>query len=57
MNFEDDEVNYPKRLDDEYNTDLYSNHHDKLLNDFSFDFTDKEQKLVNKYSKTERDKL
>jgi hypothetical protein len=51
-----DENNYPKRLDDEYNTDLYSSYTDKLLNDFSFEFTDKEQELVDKYAKTERDK-
>ena len=51
-----DEVNYPKRIDDEYNNKLYSSYTDKLLDDFSFEFTDKEQELVDKYSKTERDK-
>ena len=50
------ETNYPKRLDDEYDNNLYSSYIDKLYNDFSFEFSDKEQELVDKYSKTERDK-
>ena len=50
------ETNYPKRLDDEYDNNLYSSYLDKLHNDFSFEFSDKEQELVDKYSKTERDK-
>jgi hypothetical protein len=50
------ETNYPKRLDDEYDNNLYSNYLDKLHDDFSFEFSDKEQELVDKYSKTERDK-
>lgn len=50
------ETNYPKRLDDEYYNNLYSSYIDKLYNDFSFEFSDKEQELVDKYSKTERDK-
>ena len=50
------ETNYPKRLDDEYDNNLYSSYIDKLYNDFSFEFSDKEQEIVDKYSKTERDK-
>lgn len=50
------ETNYPKRLDDEYDNNLYSSYLDKLHDDFSFEFSDKEQELVDKYSKTERDK-
>ena len=50
------ETNYPKRLDDEYDNNLYSSYLDKLHNDFSFEFSDKEQELVDKYSKTERDR-
>jgi len=50
------ETNYPKRLDDEYDNNLYSSYLDKLHNDFSFEFSDKEQELVDKYSKTDRDK-
>jgi hypothetical protein len=50
------ETNYPKRLDDEYDNNMYSSYLDKLHDDFSFEFSDKEQELVDKYSKTERDK-
>ena len=44
------------RDNDEYDNNLYSGYIDKLFNDFSFEFSDKEQELVDKYSKTERDK-
>lgn len=46
----------PKSNHDEYDNNLYSSYLDKLHNDFSFEFSDKEQELVDKYSKTERDK-
>jgi hypothetical protein len=50
------ETTYPKRLDDEYNNAMYSKYVDNLLNNFSHEFTPKEQELVDRYAKTERDK-
>ena len=44
------------RDNEEYDNHLYSSYIDKLFNDFSFEFSDKEQEIMDKYSKTKRDK-